>query len=902
MKLTKRLFALLICAVMLATSCVFANAATASVTMSKTGGHNITSGGEVVWTEYSVTGGNTGHTEEVNILEFNPKDGYLPMVFQRNAGSVNKLSSEYTGATTKYGYEVAGMINGSFFGMANSSLVGMIISNGRIMCTHNDYSDSVVAFDSEGRMHIVDSKLEFKLYIKGQEFSNAIRYINKRFETDGWASGLFYYYDTSCGTLADSADTGYEIVCKKVNNSDLMVGGTLFAEVIEVKKDQGPTKFDTVGEESENFVLYLQPDSPYVPYVKDLKAGDSIAISANETIAASREIMETANSVITNVGTLVKDGVDLTETNSTIGSHNVNTTYARWTAFGTKPDGSYVFLVSDGASTGSSGRSLSLREIAATMIKLGCTNVIRMDGGGSSSMYTSNYDGNGTPGYIYYSEDRAVADCIMIVKKTSMEDKDLTAALKTAIADAKKSVEATPNASLSAIIADAEKLVAGGTVLESDARAMIAKLSGKGELKDLINQASSVSYKDYSETVLTTLRAAYSTALKVYFDNEATAKEIGDATSVLAGALNKSAYINLSYGKSYTTTKPNRNDSWDDDGTRLTNGSKSNKDPGTNAYSGWGTAATGGSIDVTVDLGSSVESDTYTVYSACKFWGIQALKSMKISVSEDGKTFTSVGESKTITNLGNGVDFKTSDGGSETSSLYSVTYKADSAQKARYVKFTFTANPFVWIDEVEVGIGNDDSGESVGDAVEIHGFNQYVYDSNCFIYTPDFGTLTASKINHKYTTNVILEATDDPDVWTVVSVQKCTGSAPDVTLKDNQIMIACHNGATAASKVSEGILKAAKAGQTLRFYGFDIANKTIGVAAYATVDSGMLGDINDDGEIDQYDYILAKRAHFNTVTLTADQKTRGDVDKDGDNDQYDYILVKRHHFGTYTIG
>lgn len=64
---------------------------------------------------------------------------------------------------------------------------------------------------------------------------------------------------------------------------------------------------------------------------------------------------------------------------------------------------------------------------------------------------------------------------------------------------------------------------------------------------------------------------------------------------------------------------------------------------------------------------------------------------------------------------------------------------------------------------------------------------------------------------------------------------------------------------------------------------------------------GKLGDINDDGDIDQYDYILAKRIHFKNYTPTAEQALRGDVDKDGDNDQYDYILIKRHHFGNYTI-
>lgn len=64
---------------------------------------------------------------------------------------------------------------------------------------------------------------------------------------------------------------------------------------------------------------------------------------------------------------------------------------------------------------------------------------------------------------------------------------------------------------------------------------------------------------------------------------------------------------------------------------------------------------------------------------------------------------------------------------------------------------------------------------------------------------------------------------------------------------------------------------------------------------------GKLGDINNDDDIDQYDYILAKRIHFKNFTPDDAQAVRGDVDKDGDNDQYDYILIKRHHFGNYTI-
>lgn len=64
---------------------------------------------------------------------------------------------------------------------------------------------------------------------------------------------------------------------------------------------------------------------------------------------------------------------------------------------------------------------------------------------------------------------------------------------------------------------------------------------------------------------------------------------------------------------------------------------------------------------------------------------------------------------------------------------------------------------------------------------------------------------------------------------------------------------------------------------------------------------GMLGDVNNDGEIDQYDYILIKRHYFETRMLTEEEMTRADVNLDATVDQYDYILVARHYFGTYTI-
>ncbi|MBR4278898.1 MAG: discoidin domain-containing protein, partial [Clostridia bacterium] len=62
-----------------------------------------------------------------------------------------------------------------------------------------------------------------------------------------------------------------------------------------------------------------------------------------------------------------------------------------------------------------------------------------------------------------------------------------------------------------------------------------------------------------------------------------------------------------------------------------------------------------------------------------------------------------------------------------------------------------------------------------------------------------------------------------------------------------------------------------------------------------------LGDVNNDGAINQYDYILVKRHYFGTRILTDVEMLPADVNTDEKVDQYDYILICRHYFGTYEI-
>ena len=484
MKLTKKILALVLVAAMLVTPW---SSVEASSSTSLTLGSSYTVVDGVNYKDYTVYGSSSGHSEAVSVLEFHPDDGYIPMAFAASAGNANVLSSHYSTAVNKYGYEVAGLINGSYFDMENAygTMTGMLISGGKVSCTDIGYTYGnlldVVAFGYDGSMSIIESQLAYYMYINGELVPDALRFINKQQSSDGWRTDAIYYYDTSCGSVADSSTTGYEVVCKKQNGTDLVVGETMVAEVIQINGYTSGSAIDNDSSiKSDNFVLSTPRDSSYETYLTGLAVGDNIEISIEETVAGSKEIMENACSVITNVGCLVKDGVDMTDYNSTIGDHSVTGTYARWTAFGTKDDGTYVFFTSEGGDTGNTSRSLTLKDVASAMMNLGCTNVIRMDGGGSTAMYVSN-TGSGNAGYAM-SHSRSVADCILVVKKTS-----------------------------------------------------------EMELREAIKAAKQISHTDYTAEELVAIRAAYETAKEVYYGENSTDADYATVANTLNALIEKDA-------------------------------------------------------------------------------------------------------------------------------------------------------------------------------------------------------------------------------------------------------------------------------------------------------------------------------------------------------------------------
>ncbi|MBR5780256.1 MAG: hypothetical protein IKY21_06520, partial [Clostridia bacterium] len=171
---------------------------------------------------------------------------------------------------------------------------------------------------------------------------------------------------------------------------------------------------------------------------------------------------------------------------------------------------------------------------------------------------------------------------------------------------------------------------------------------------------------------------------------------------------------NLSVGKTYTTTAPNRNDTYDDDGKKLTDGVKADAETAgnTDIISAWNNLGKAEQIpnvvEVIIDLEEAVLSNSYTIFVAGGTWGISAPTSagsptsfeVFAADSADGE-YTSV-----VTAPVEDVTLVDGTGESGTWSTYSLTAKAATPVEARFIKFVITVQPvgnaFVWASEVEV--------------------------------------------------------------------------------------------------------------------------------------------------------------------------------------------------------
>ena len=555
--------------------------------------------------EYKDASGKKGMTYT---FEYDPKNSDVqPYVFNYNAGWGSKVLTS-ANAVVKKGYNVLGGVNGDFFSMSNGSYgvlvgLGMYIADGRIHQTAVGASGKVMVFDSEGKASIVDSKLKYDMFINGEKWtvsnSSPLTFINKR--SDTWQNGI-YLWDSCCGNKTDSTLPGLEIVCEKLDNTEISAGKTCSAKVVDVRTDSFNSEFGP-----NQYVLYIKNGSSYQTKAKTIKVGDVIDISVEETIASSREAMYNANACISLLYQLVEKGKVVSLT-----SIPAYTTERPRTGIGVKADGSIVVIAADGDGAGAGGSAgMTAATFAKQFLDAGCEYAFNLDGGGSTTVVVND---NGTLSNVF-TQNRSVGNALLFVERKDKDEIDSTLkgelnTLMSTVTDKMKK----ENAAIKTAYDNANKLLKKDKAMDGDYRdalyALNQAIGAKTKLEGLVESTYKLSPKKYTLTAWNTIKECLADAKAVLADKNSATADYNEAFYALSAANSNEGDLsmNVSRGKKYTRTAVWNGNYADDAFTELTDGGYGAVDYGVH-WTGFHSSLkeSDGFFNVTIDLGEKYD-------------------------------------------------------------------------------------------------------------------------------------------------------------------------------------------------------------------------------------------------------------------------------------------------------
>ncbi len=346
------------------------------------------------------------------------------------------------------------------------------------------------------------------------------------------------------------------------------------------------------------------------------------------------------------------------------------------------------------------------------------------------------------------------------------------------------------------------------------------------EIHELIEKAEKLTAYGYSEKVIELIREELARAKALAEDDDADADELIECSATLSSLINTASGEThvVSVGASYTTTAPNRKDSFDDDKIRLTDGEKDTPDGGTTRYSGWSSAVT---VNIDLDLGEAKPVNSFSAYAASDGgWGIQKPAKLTVSISDNGSDWTEIASQthlKTTFNL-------TSKKGTWDTSV--ITAVSDEIHSTRYVRLSVVPNGnFVWLSEVEAGLRT----YPADNTVYITGVDRKVTAGDCIVFTE--GTHTADSANHRWTANAIAEWSSEEQAYIVKEIINNPGTnAADVVLTEGMIMISAHSDEVTASTIlNKEKVASLEVGQKITLNGVSVDDGEADILPYASI-------------------------------------------------------------------
>lgn len=160
--------------------------------------------------------------------------------------------------------------------------------------------------------------------------------------------------------------------------------------------------------------------------------------------------------------------------------------------------------------------------------------------------------------------------------------------------------------------------------------------------------------------------------------------------------------------------------------------------------------------------------------------------------------------------------------------------------------------------------------------------------------------------NVNYTYVMLLSPVEGTDcLYELVEARQNFGNTePFATqLTEGMIVVSFHTDDRGCGLERRNLARTVKVGTKLALWGIDVDTGEY-TALYSmlyeyTEDSGsILGDVNRDGTIDMFDYLLVKSFYFEVAVPMADEAICADINEDGVIDMFDYLEIKTAYFNS----
>ena len=355
----KKLLCLILAALMLTTCALAYGAGTGEAVY--TNRWNLASG--FVY-ENAFSYGSTGSRNETFVVENAPGSSVYPIVLACDTIYGGMTITQMIDYAEGLGYNVVGAINADFGYWETRIPCGMVVEDG--VYKSSPEGNSAIGF-TNGRAY-ASYKPEVYITLENRTSGGSVTttHLNKTRSDSG-----VYLYSEYFSTVSTRTSSSGWYVRFKVLSGEITLDGTVELEVADIITGETSVPI------GEGYLILTASD----------KAGQEAALakfSKGDRVTLSTECSDSQLALqewVSGSGNIIaKDGqvFDEDRWDSSITATNPRT------AIGIKSDGTVVYLVMDGRTTASKGSTL--RELAEDMLSMGCTTVVNMDGGGSSTL------------------------------------------------------------------------------------------------------------------------------------------------------------------------------------------------------------------------------------------------------------------------------------------------------------------------------------------------------------------------------------------------------------------------------------------------------------------------------------------------------------------------------------